>query len=166
MRVNPDCDRVAVEWARGRTSADANWLDVVQTLTTGLRVSPCLEAAGFQEMRPALALDVASKGDAFTGIKRADTASVENYSIFGNSLHDRKRYSGTARNAGLVAETLARLRKFPRNQQRVLTRSSPVGRPEWVELLVQGASALLTDSHCNGWDRRLVGLSGRGASSA
>ena len=64
------------------------WLDAVRTLTTGLRVSPSLAAAGFQEMRPALALDIASKGDAITGISRADTASVESGSMFGNSLHD------------------------------------------------------------------------------
>ena len=49
---------------------------VAWTITAGLRVSPSLAAAGFQEMSPALALDAASKGDAITGIKRADSASV------------------------------------------------------------------------------------------
>ena len=33
---------------------------------------------------------LASKGDAITGIKRADTASVENYSMSSDSLHDGK----------------------------------------------------------------------------
>lgn len=75
MRVKLDCDRVLVERGRGRTSAVANWLDAVRTLTTGLRLSPCLAAAGFQEMSPALALDGASKGDALTGIKRAEEAT-------------------------------------------------------------------------------------------
>jgi len=75
MRVKLDCDRVLVERGRGRTSAVANWLDAVRTLTTGLRLSPCLAAAGFQEMSPALALDGASKGDALTGIKRAEGAT-------------------------------------------------------------------------------------------
>ena len=87
MRAKPDCDRVPVERGCGRTAAGTNWLDAVRTLTTGLRVSPSLAAAGFQEMRPALALDIASKGDAITGINRADSASVENCSTFGNSLH-------------------------------------------------------------------------------
>ncbi len=40
---------------------------------------------------------LASKGDAFTGIKRADTASVEIYSMFGNSLHDGKEILGASR---------------------------------------------------------------------
>jgi hypothetical protein len=56
-------------------------------------------------------------GDAFTGIKRADTASVENYSMFGNSLHDGKEiFVRTARIARLAVVTIARLHKFPRNQ--------------------------------------------------
>ena len=38
--------------------------------------------AGFQEMSPAFALDVASKGDAVTGINRADSASVKRCSMF------------------------------------------------------------------------------------
>ena len=37
---------------------------------------------------------LASKGDAFTGIKRADSASLENYSMFGNSLHDGREIFG------------------------------------------------------------------------
>ena len=41
-----------------------------------------------------MALDIASKGDAITGINRADSASVENYSMFGNSLHDGKAIFG------------------------------------------------------------------------
>lgn len=48
---------------------------VVCSIATGLRISPCLAAAGFQEMSPALALDGASKGDALTGIKRAEEAT-------------------------------------------------------------------------------------------
>src|SRR3970282_49110 len=62
MRVKSDCDRVPVERNRGRTAAGANWLDAARTLTTGLRVSPSLAATGFQEMRPAFALDLASIG--------------------------------------------------------------------------------------------------------
>ncbi len=56
MRMKPDCGRVPVERGCGRTAAGANWLDAVRTLTTGLRVSPSLAAAGFQEMRPVRAL--------------------------------------------------------------------------------------------------------------
>lgn len=48
---------------------------VACSIATGLRISPCLAAAGFQEMSPALALDGASKGDALTGIKRAEGAT-------------------------------------------------------------------------------------------
>lgn len=40
-----------------------------------LRVSPGVAPAGFQEMSPAFALDVASRGDAVTGINRADSAN-------------------------------------------------------------------------------------------
>ena len=54
---------------RGKTAL------VACSLAAGLRISPCLAAAGFQEMSPALALDVASKGDALTGIKRAEGAT-------------------------------------------------------------------------------------------
>lgn len=45
------------------------------TGTERLQVPPGLAAAGFQEMRPVLALDEASKGDAVTGIHRADSAN-------------------------------------------------------------------------------------------
>ena len=69
MRAKPDCGRAAEDDC-GRTAL------VALTFTAGLRVSPCLAAAGFQEMGPAFALDVTSKGDAITGIKRADSASV------------------------------------------------------------------------------------------
>ena len=48
-------------------------------------------------MRLAFALDVASKGDTITGINRADTASVENCSMFGNSLHYGKEIFGAQR---------------------------------------------------------------------
>ena len=44
-------------------------------------------------MKPAWALDVASKGGAIARISRADTASVENGSMSCNSLHDGKPYS-------------------------------------------------------------------------
>ena len=74
MRTKPDCDRATVD-DYGRTAL------VAWTFTAGLRVSPCLAAAGFQEMSPAFALDVASKGDAITGIKRADSASVKHCSM-------------------------------------------------------------------------------------
>ena len=40
------------------------------------RVSPDLAAAGFQEMRPAYAPTGAGRGDAVSGINRADSASV------------------------------------------------------------------------------------------
>lgn len=56
-----------------KTAADAalfGW-----TFTAGLRVSPSLAAVGFQEIRPVLALDIASKGDAITGIYRAEGAT-------------------------------------------------------------------------------------------
>ena len=56
-----------------------------------LRIPPSLAATGFQEMRPAFALDVASKGDAVTGINRADSASVKRCSISGDLAHRRKR---------------------------------------------------------------------------
>jgi len=45
-------------------------------------------------MRPAWALDGASKGDAITGINRADTASVENYSMSSDSLLNFKAIFG------------------------------------------------------------------------
>lgn len=51
-------------------------------MTTALRVSPSLAAAGFQEMRPVSGA-LASNGDALTGIRRADTASVRRCSIAG-----------------------------------------------------------------------------------
>jgi len=42
---------------------------------------------------------------------------VENYSMFGNSLHDGKEiFVRTARIARLAVVTIARLHKFPRNQ--------------------------------------------------
>ncbi len=44
-------------------------------------------------MKPAWALDVASKGGAIARISRADSASVENGSMSCNSLHDGKPYS-------------------------------------------------------------------------
>ena len=59
-----------------------------RTWLAGLRVSPGLAAAGFQEMRPALALDVASMGDGVTGINRADTASVKLNSILRDPASD------------------------------------------------------------------------------
>ena len=90
MRVKLDCDRVLVERGRGRTSAVANWLDAVRTLTTGLRLSPCLAAAGFQEMSPALALDGASKGDALTGIKRAEGATCTITGVTESSLESSR----------------------------------------------------------------------------
>ena len=62
MRAKPDCDRAPFERKRGRTATEADWLDAVRTLTTNLRVSPSLAAAGFQEMSPAFALDLASIG--------------------------------------------------------------------------------------------------------
>ena len=85
MRANPDCVRATLDDC-GRTALDA------LTFTAGLRVSPCLAAAGFQEMRPAFTLVFASKGDAITGINRADSASVDLSSILcdlarnGNSI--------------------------------------------------------------------------------
>ena len=70
-----------------------------------------------------------------TSIKRADTASVENYSMFGNSLHDGKAiFVRTARIARLAVVTIARLNKFPRNQGRVRARFSLVIGLGWVEL--------------------------------
>ncbi len=50
-----------------------------------LRVSPGVAPAGFQEMSPAFALDFASRGDAVTGINRADSASVKLNSILCDS---------------------------------------------------------------------------------
>jgi len=44
-----------------------------------LRVPPSLAATGFQEMRPVSGA-LASKGDALTGIKRADSANEIQYS--------------------------------------------------------------------------------------
>lgn len=68
MRAQPDCV-AATEDECGRTAL------VACSIAAGLRISPCLAAAGFQEMSPALALDGASKGDALTGIKRAEGAT-------------------------------------------------------------------------------------------
>ena len=57
--TKPDCDRGSFELDCGRTAADLSWLDTVRiwsvrTLTAGLRVSPSLSDAGFQEIRPVL----------------------------------------------------------------------------------------------------------------
>jgi len=68
MRVKLDCVAATVDEC-GRTAL------VAWTFAAGLPISPCLAAAGFQEMSPALALDVASKGDALTSIKRAEGAT-------------------------------------------------------------------------------------------
>ena len=68
MRAQPDCVAATADEC-GRTAL------VACSFAAGLRISPCLAAAGFQEMSPALALDVASKGDALTGIKRAEEAT-------------------------------------------------------------------------------------------
>ena len=84
MRAKPDCDRAAEDDC-GRTAL------VAFTFTAGLRVSPCLAAAGFQEMSPAFALDVASKGDAVTGINRADLASVNRCSASCDPAEDGER---------------------------------------------------------------------------
>lgn len=88
MRAKPDCDRAAFERIRGGSAAGASWLGALRTLTADLRVSPSLAAAGFQEMRPALTLAFASRGDAITGINRADTASVKRYSILRDPARD------------------------------------------------------------------------------
>jgi hypothetical protein len=66
MRAKPDCDRAAFELNCSR-AIDVGWLDTVRTwgvrtMNLALRVSPSLAVAGFQEMRPALALDFASIG--------------------------------------------------------------------------------------------------------
>ena len=81
IQAKPDRDRATLE-DFGRTVL------VVWTITAGLRVSPSLAAAGFQEMSPAFALDVASKGDAITGINRADSASVRQCSVSSDSARD------------------------------------------------------------------------------
>ena len=131
MRAKPDCDRVPVKRGRDRTAAGATWLDAVRTLTTGLRVSPSLAAAGFQEMRPALALDIASKGDAIAGISRADTASVENYSMFGNLLHDGKRYSAYSANRQTRRCDPRTIKQVPRKPTRG-ARQFLAGRSAWM----------------------------------
>jgi hypothetical protein len=76
---------------------------VAWTITAGLRVSPSLAAAGFQEMSPALALDAASKGDAITGIKRADSASVNRCSISGDPAHPGERTTRWVRRSSQCA---------------------------------------------------------------
>ena len=86
MRAKPDCDHATVDDC-GRTAL------VALTFIAGLRISPCLAAAGFQEMSPAFALDVASKGDAITGIKRADSASVNRCSVSCDPAEDAKKAS-------------------------------------------------------------------------
>lgn len=83
MRAKPDCDHATVDDC-GRMVL------VAWTFTAGLRVSPCLAAAGLQEMSPALALDVASESDAITGIKRADSASVNRCSVSCEPAEDAK----------------------------------------------------------------------------
>ena len=60
-------DRAAFDQSCSRMVAGARWLDIVRTWdvrksTADLRVSPSLAAAGFQEMRPAFALALASIG--------------------------------------------------------------------------------------------------------
>ena len=82
-----------------------------------------------------MALDVASKGDALTGIKRADTASVEKlFGVRQFAARWQKDIRRTARTARLAGETATRLNKFPRSQWRAGARSSLVARPGWVEL--------------------------------
>ena len=84
MRAKPDFDRATVDDCG--TTALVAW-----TITAGLRISPCLAAAGFQEMSPAFELDAASKGDAITGINRADTANVKRCEISGDPAHPGER---------------------------------------------------------------------------
>ena len=152
MRAKPGCVRATFDDCGG--AALVSW-----TFATGLRVSPSLAAAGFQEMRPALALDIASKGDAITGINRADTASVENYSMSGDSLLDGKAIFGSLHESRRLAfVTHAALQKFRKSRRRVRARFSLVVSWWRARLLGQETSALLTDSHWNGWDRQLVGL--------
>ena len=94
VRAKSDCDRAAFDLDCGKTAAGASWLDAVRiwnvrTLTAGLRVSPSLAAAGFQEIRPVSGV-LASIGRCVTGIKRADTASVEQCSMSGDPALGRK----------------------------------------------------------------------------
>ena len=95
MRAKPDCVRATLDDC-GRTAL------VAWTFTTDLRVSPCLAAAGFQEMSPAFTLDVASKGDAITGIKRADSASVNRCSLSCDPAKDAKSIVSRASIADLA----------------------------------------------------------------
>ncbi len=107
MRAKPDCDHATVDDC-GRTAL------VAWTFTTGLRVSPSLAAAGLQEMRPAFALDVASKGDAITGIKRADSARVNRCSVSCDSAKDAKKHLALCINRGTGDVTIKPTRKFRR----------------------------------------------------
>jgi hypothetical protein len=83
MRVKLDCVAATVDEC-GRTAL------VACSIAAGLRLSPCLAAAGFQEMSPALALDVASKGDALTGIKRAEGATFTITSVTDSPLESSR----------------------------------------------------------------------------
>jgi hypothetical protein len=83
-------------------------------------------------------------GDAFTGINRADTASVEIYSMSGNSLHYGKRYSAHSANSQTRGWDHCTIAQVPQKAKEGL-RQILAGRSAWMgETLGQGMSAVLT----------------------